>query len=46
MDPIYKPLTQEQKSNLEKRGYKEWEYWTMNKWNDPDSMTCIFFILF
>jgi hypothetical protein len=40
MDPIYKPLTKEQKSDLERRGLKEWEYMAPNKWIDPDSMTC------
>jgi len=40
MDPIYKPLTCEQKIKLEEKGYKEWEYMTMNKWNDPDSINC------
>lgn len=41
MDPLFKPLTQERKQELERKGYKEWEYMAMNKWNDPDSMTCI-----
>lgn len=40
MDPIYKPLTKEQKQDLEKRGYKEFEYMSMANWNDPDSRTC------
>ncbi len=41
MDPIYKPLTNEQKVELDRRGYKEFEYMSMNKWNNPDSTTCI-----
>ena len=42
MDPIYKPLNGEEKRKLEEKGYKEWEYMSMNKWNDPDSYHCIY----
>src|SRR5947208_1563671 len=42
MDPLYKPLTKEDKIELERRGYKEWEYMTPNKWTDPDSPYCNF----
>jgi hypothetical protein len=40
MDPIYKPLTKNEKLKLEAKGYKEWEYATMSKWIDPDSTQC------
>jgi hypothetical protein len=40
MDPIYKPLTKEEKKNLENRGLKEWEYIYFPKWADPDNNTC------
>jgi hypothetical protein len=43
MDPIYKPLTKEQKVELDKKGYKEWEYMSIANCYDPDSITCIFF---
>ncbi len=46
MDPLYKPLSNDQKSELEKRGYKEWEYMHMNKWTDPDSTTCMIILKF
>jgi hypothetical protein len=41
MDPLYKPLTGEQKQKLQERGLKEWEYFRFNKWADPDSAYCI-----
>jgi hypothetical protein len=41
MDPIYKPLSVEEKENLNKRGLKEWEYMGIPKWADPDSNMCI-----
>lgn len=44
MDPIFKPLTKEKKAELEKRGYKEWEYLGIAKWADPDSNTCYIYI--
>ena len=40
MDPLYKPLNSNEKTELARRGYKEWEYMSINKWNDPDSMIC------
>ncbi len=40
MDPLYNPLTKDDKIELEKRGLKEWEYMAMNKWIDPDSTSC------
>jgi hypothetical protein len=40
MDPIYKPLTNEEKENLAARGLKEWEYFGLSKYNDPDSNLC------
>ena len=40
MDPIYKPLSKEEKARLEKRGLKEWEYLYMPTWADPDSTSC------
>jgi hypothetical protein len=41
MDPIYKPLTAEEKENLNKRGLKEWEYLGIPEWADPDSTLCM-----
>jgi hypothetical protein len=41
MDPIYKPLTKEEKAELEARGLKEWGYFGMSSFNDPDSSLCI-----
>jgi hypothetical protein len=40
MDPIYKPLTKEEKEKLSQRGYKEWEYFGIANYSDPDSNTC------
>lgn len=40
MDPIYKPLTAEEKDKLNKKGYKEWEYLYFPEWADPDTTTC------
>ena len=40
MDPIYKPLTEQEKLNLEARGYKEWEYFGIPNYADPDSNVC------
>jgi hypothetical protein len=40
MDPLYKPLTKDDKVELDKRGYKEWEYMSPSKWIDPDSYHC------
>jgi hypothetical protein len=40
MDPIYKPLTELDKQKLEARGYKEWEYFGIPNYADPDSKTC------
>lgn len=43
MDPIFKPLTADEKENLNKRGLKEWEYLGIPKWADPDSSLCIIY---
>lgn len=43
MDPIYKPLTKDEKVQLEKRGYKEWEYFGIPNYGDPDSTLCKFY---
>ena len=40
MDPIYKPLTNEEKQRLEAKGYKEWQYYHWPRWSDPDEMSC------
>jgi hypothetical protein len=40
MEPIYKPLSKEEKEKLEKKGYKEWEYYYFPEWADPDSFKC------
>ena len=40
MDPIFKPLTNEEKQKLAARGYKEWEYFGLSQFNDPDSNLC------
>ena len=40
MDPIYKPLSQEDKQKLESKGYKEWEYFGIPNYADPDSNNC------
>lgn len=41
MDPLYKPLTKQQKNDLANRGLKEFEYVAPNKWIDPESPNCI-----
>ena len=41
MDPIYKPLTEQEKQQLESRGYKQWEYFGIPNYSDPDSTICI-----
>lgn len=40
MDPIYKPLTKEEKEKLNNRGLKEFEYMRMANWADPESNAC------
>ncbi len=40
MDPIYKPLTEQDKQKLEERGYKEWEYFGIPNYANPDSNVC------
>ncbi len=40
MDPIYKPLTNEKKAELNNKGYKEWEYMSPANWADPESASC------
>lgn len=40
MDPIYKPLTNEQKAELDSKGYQEYEYFYHPKWADPEEPIC------
>lgn len=40
MDPIYKPLSEEEKAQMDARGYKQWEYFGIPNYADPDSNVC------
>lgn len=40
MDPIFQPLSKEQKEALNSKGYREWEYPYWPKWCDPDEKAC------
>lgn len=45
MEPIYKPLSKEQKADLLNKGYKEYEYPYFPKSCDPDEPLCKLLII-